>query len=431
MYRNAVPFCLAFLLLACSIHRIRRLLGCTTVLVSSNISGHFNTFGSHHTTPIQAAFAPVPTVQITVNTYVCGYTKAAASCILRVARTEHRIQQHGTLKCFFQEVLRCPKSLPLEISVGVDSTWPCRLRSPAYLMGVHTAHWNRWSLSIDNQSEGCITPIKIAVFRPLCAFRNLRKLEFRAYDNYILRWDDAALLQMAKAWPLLEVLHLNKYDHSSRGVTPGAFLSLLQHCPRLVSVTVIVNWSTIDGRAVSLDAPYRGFAHKAISEVFFGSPRIRHPTRIAAFISVIMPSLGSIVTWHPEFGSRKHPDSEKYSTRWKCVQDLIKIFSAVREQGRRMVLNAGEGADGSEGPYNHYGIAQFVHEPKNGDAAIDGDNEEDGEVSEEDGGSEDESEYMSDKPSEEENEENGGSEDESEICLTNPQRRNNELRHGR
>ncbi|KAG1837623.1 hypothetical protein DFJ58DRAFT_621907, partial [Suillus subalutaceus] len=118
------------------------------------------------------------------------------------------------------------------------------------------------------------------------------------------------------AWPLLEVLHLNQYDHSSRGVTPSAFIFLLQHCPGLVSVSVIVNWSTIDRCAVSLDAPYRGFAHKTISEVFFGSPRIRHPRRIAAFISAIMPSLESIVTWHPKFGSRKHPDSEKYSTRW-------------------------------------------------------------------------------------------------------------------
>ncbi|KAG1837624.1 hypothetical protein DFJ58DRAFT_815356 [Suillus subalutaceus] len=109
MYCKAVSFCFAFLLPAYSIPKIRRLLHCTTMLASSNISDRFSTFGSRHTTPIQAAFAPDSTVQITANTYVCGYTKAAAACVLRIARTGHRMQQYGALRCFFQEVLRCSK----------------------------------------------------------------------------------------------------------------------------------------------------------------------------------------------------------------------------------------------------------------------------------------------------------------------------------
>ncbi|KAG2351726.1 hypothetical protein BDR07DRAFT_1317838, partial [Suillus spraguei] len=80
-------------------------------------------------------------------------------------------------------------------------------------------------------------------------------------------------------------------------VTPNAFISLVQHCPCLVSVAVIVDWFTIDGCHISPDAPYQGLTHKALSEAFFGSPRIRYPARIAAFISAIAPSLESIATW--------------------------------------------------------------------------------------------------------------------------------------
>ncbi|KAG1817215.1 uncharacterized protein BJ212DRAFT_1480441 [Suillus subaureus] len=268
----------------------------------------------------------------------------------------------------------------------------------AICLDIVGAHWNVWS---STSTINRVTSIRTAVLRPLLAFRNLRKLDFRAYQNYTLRWDDAVLLQMAKSWPLLEVLHLNRYDHSSRGVTPSAFASLLRHCPCLISVAIIVNWSTIDECDVSPDAPHRGSAHKALSEAFFGSPRIRHPTRIAAFLSAIAPNLESIVIWDPQFG-REQQDSKKYINRWKCVCDLIKAFSVVCEQVRRMVLNAGEGVDGNESSYNHHGITQPAYETENGDAAIgEGDNGEDGEVSEEDSGSESESEYTSDESSEE------------------------------
>ncbi|KAG2030580.1 hypothetical protein BDR03DRAFT_178423 [Suillus americanus] len=203
------------------------------------------------------------------------------------------------LDAFFKRFFVAPKLLPLEISAGVDTARALPASISRLSNGCAQGSLEQVELYINDLPEGCATPIrtadritsiKIAVFRPLFAFRNLRKLDFRAFDNYVLRWDDADLLQMAKAWPLLEVLHLNQYDHSSRGITPSAFILLLQHCPSLVSVAVIVNWSTVDRCAVSPDAPYRGFAHKAISEVFFGSPRI------AAFISAILPSLELIVT---------------------------------------------------------------------------------------------------------------------------------------
>ncbi|KAG0695702.1 hypothetical protein DFH29DRAFT_813883, partial [Suillus ampliporus] len=120
-----------------------------------------------------------------------------------------------------------------------------------------------------------------------------------------------------------------------------------------------------------------GFVHKALSTAFFGSPRIHHPTRIAAFISAIAPKLESIVTWD---SGRNHPDSDKYVFRWELVQDLI--FESLSSEHGRRVISVGEGAvdHGNEGLYNYSGVVQSAQETENGDVAVGGDVGEDGEI---------------------------------------------------
>ncbi|KAG2036393.1 hypothetical protein BDR03DRAFT_959938 [Suillus americanus] len=273
---------------------------------------------------------------------------------------------------FFKGLFIAPKLICFNIHGGVDSARGL----PASISRISDscAHnsLEQIRLFITDRPTDNKTSIRLAVFKPLFAFHNLRKLDFEAYHHYVVRWDDSVLLQMAKAWPLLEELHFIKHGHSSHGVTPNTFISLLQHCPRLVSVAVIMNWSTIDGHEISSHVPYQGFAHKALSQAFFGSPRIRHPTRIAAFISAIAPRVGLIVSWSRN--SRDHPNFKKYSIRWKVVQDLVKSFSMVREQGRRLMLVAGEGVDdrGIEGSHNHVGIAHPVQESDHRDAVVGG-----------------------------------------------------------
>ncbi|KAG2355883.1 hypothetical protein BDR07DRAFT_492435 [Suillus spraguei] len=66
----------------------------------------------------------------------------------------------------------------------------------------------RLKLVITDPPEDRITSVRTAALRPLFASCNLRKLNLRVYHRYVSQRDDAVLLQMAKAWPLLEVLHL-------------------------------------------------------------------------------------------------------------------------------------------------------------------------------------------------------------------------------
>jgi hypothetical protein len=291
----------------------------------------------------------------------------------------------------FEGLSIAPKLLSFDIFDGVDSAHAL----PISLSRVSDtcAHNSllQMQLTIRDLPTDHKTSIGLAVFKPLFAFHNLRRLKIEVDQRYyVMRWDDYVLLQMAQAWPLLEELHLNKFGHSNHGVTPNAFVSLLQHCPRLVSVTVIINWSTIDGHDISPDVPYQGFAHKALSYALFGSPRIRHPTRIAAFISAVAPKVVQVCTWIGGF--RRHINCDKYSARWTVAEDLLKTFSMVREQGRRSMLITGEGVDDHriEGSHNHIGIAHPVQESENGDAIIGGG----GEVYDVTG-SESDSEYVS------------------------------------
>lgn len=187
-----------------------------------------------------------------------------------------------------------------------------------------------WSLDHGNT-------IRITSFQPLTAFRNLRKLSFEL--DPCLQLDDATLLQMVKAWPLLEELHFNK-TRMRHHITSDTFVSLLQHCPCLVSIGIAVNWSAVDKHSISPDVPYHGFVHKKLSYAFFSTSKICHPTRIAAFISAIAPNMKSVEAWDIDM-YEEYRAFDKYFSRWHLVHLLIKSFFMVREQGRRMVLNAG------------------------------------------------------------------------------------------
>ncbi|KAG2337702.1 hypothetical protein BDR05DRAFT_760690 [Suillus weaverae] len=228
----------------------------------------------------------------------------------------------------FEKLAITPKSLSFTISHGVDSAWALPgLISHLSNACTHSSLQNvRLTIQVDDHPAGPDASIGAAAFQPLFAFRNIRVFDFEADGCCIVRMDDAALLQVAKAWPYLEELYISRYSHSRHQVTPYAFVSLLRHCPRLVSVAVTIDWSTIDVHTIPPDVPYRGFSQKALSNLYTGGSKIKNSISIAAFISAIAPNVRSI-------------EGQKGSRRWEIVQELLETLPMVREQGRRMILN--------------------------------------------------------------------------------------------
>ncbi|KAG1876396.1 hypothetical protein F4604DRAFT_696609 [Suillus subluteus] len=331
---------------------------------------------------LRVLYFKLPSIPISANTQ--KLLQRSVFCAIEELGVECE-ESLALLDAFFEKLCVAPKVISCVVPDGVGSILALpalisRLSNTCAHSSLEQVRLNISELEMDPDAS-----IGAAAFQPLFAFRNLRRLDVETDCN--VRLNDAVLLQMAKAWPLLERLIFHPYYwHVGDDVTPHAFVSLLQHCPCLVSVSVFVDWSTIDRRDISPVIPYQGFAHKALSEVSFGTPRIRHPTRIAAFISAIAPNVKSIAAWHFDFYD-EDPDLEKYSVRWKLVDHLVKSFSMVREQERRTKLNGDAGGDEEfRGSYDHYGVVQPAQETENGEATVGGG----GESSEEDSGSGDE-----------------------------------------
>ncbi|KAG2109936.1 uncharacterized protein F5147DRAFT_772785 [Suillus discolor] len=253
------------------------------------------------------------------------------------------------LDAFLKELTIAPKIVSFTIKDGVGSARAL----PDMISRISNAcaynSLQQVQLIITARPPDLETSIEAASFQPLLAFRNLR--EFCFVVGCVVRMDDAALLQMAKAWPLLEDLSITGYPHSSHQVTPHAFVLLLRHCPHLVSVAIPVDWSTIDMSAIPRDVPYQGFSHNALSRLAFEGSKIENPISIAAFISAIAPNVSSIQGDDEDY-YEDDVFSEHYPS-WKMVQDLIPALPIIREQGMRIMLNRS-----LQGSYSHRGVAQ-------------------------------------------------------------------------
>jgi hypothetical protein len=239
------------------------------------------------------------------------------------------------LDTFFETLSIAPKILSFNITYGMGSARVL----PASISRISNAcahsALERLRFIVEDSGADPDTSVSAAVFQPMCTFRNLRSLKFDVQFN--VRLDDATVLQMAKAWPLLEELGIcGEYNpSSSSNITTNSLVSLLQHCPRLTSIGIAVDWSTVDRPDISPEIPYEGFAHKALSYANFGSSKICHAIGVAAFISAIAPTMKTFSGWDDDC-HLDHPDLEEYSSKWKLAQDLANAFSVVREQGRRM-----------------------------------------------------------------------------------------------
>ncbi|KAG1834788.1 hypothetical protein EV424DRAFT_522215 [Suillus variegatus] len=255
------------------------------------------------------------------------------------------------LEAFLEKLTITPKILSFTFARGVDSVRVLPdLISRLSNTCAHSSLQKVELCILDDQSVDPNVSIGAAAFQPLFAFRNLRVLDFTADGYCTVRMADDSLLQMAKAWPHLEELYISRSSHSNYRVTLHAFVLLLWHCPRLRSLAVLIDWSTIDVHAIPPDLPYQGFSQKALSDLYINGWKIENPTSIAAFLSAIAPNVRFIDGWDVDIHGY---DSDAIGDSWTVVQNLIATLPMVREQGRRMVLNRLV-----RGSYNHRAAAQ-------------------------------------------------------------------------
>jgi hypothetical protein len=146
------------------------------------------------------------------------------------------------LSAFFEMLSIAPKILSFWSNDGEDSARVL----PASISRISNAcahgALEHLGVIVNDADTDSGSSISAAAFQPLFAFHNLRDLDFQS--EYDVQLNDATLVQMAKAWPLLEQLRIHG-QHSSwstdwHHVTTNSLVSLLQYCPHLTSVVIAI-----------------------------------------------------------------------------------------------------------------------------------------------------------------------------------------------
>ncbi|KAF7977207.1 hypothetical protein HWV62_4467 [Athelia sp. TMB] len=96
-----------------------------------------------------------------------------------------------------------------------------------------------------NLFEGVTTIIDESVLRPLLEFRNIKCLELRMHHSF--RMGDAMAIDMAAAWPLLEILWIGGVGWSQQStITLVGLMALLHGMRHLQSINIAINVTEID-----------------------------------------------------------------------------------------------------------------------------------------------------------------------------------------
>ncbi|KAJ7355655.1 hypothetical protein DFH08DRAFT_505091 [Mycena albidolilacea] len=131
--------------------------------------------------------------------------------------------------------------------------------------------------------------IKGDILRPLFPFRSLVKLDLEHSVGFDL--DDAAVLDMARAWPCVQLLSLSSHSrHIQPRVTLVGISGIAQHCPRLQRFGITFDATVIP--ELKPEVP----SHTALYELDVAYSPIGDPFEVANYLGVIFPGLGSIRT---------------------------------------------------------------------------------------------------------------------------------------
>ncbi|KIJ59419.1 hypothetical protein HYDPIDRAFT_56342, partial [Hydnomerulius pinastri MD-312] len=127
-------------------------------------------------------------------------------------------------------------------------------------------------------------------FRPLLQLRSLAHMEINVQCTICL--NNAAITEMAKAWPSLEFLYLNFAGWTVPSeITPVGFISLLTHCPKLKDLGIVVDFTSVPEQLPALPL------NTAIEQYEAGTSPIEKPEAVAEFLACIMPNLKAVVGW--------------------------------------------------------------------------------------------------------------------------------------
>ncbi|KAH7903984.1 hypothetical protein BJ138DRAFT_1167282 [Hygrophoropsis aurantiaca] len=137
-------------------------------------------------------------------------------------------------------------------------------------------------------------PLGMHELRPLLQFSRLQRLRLSVECPIAL--EDAMLIAMATAWPHLSLLYFN-YDgpwHPGSHITPLAFVKLLECCPKLERLGILMDFSAVDYDDFDPwsieDIRTQNRKGSSFSMLELKAYRIVHPHAVALFFAAVLPN---------------------------------------------------------------------------------------------------------------------------------------------
>ncbi|KDQ62059.1 hypothetical protein JAAARDRAFT_189433 [Jaapia argillacea MUCL 33604] len=183
--------------------------------------------------------------------------------------------------------------------------------------------------------------LEAASLRPLLAFRNLATVVIDPPIFIVM--DNSILQEMALAWPDIENLSIGGERRSLRGykVTLKGLISLIEHCPRLKKLGVVLYATTeIDGEKLA-----NGVSAPSVKHLRFARSTIpdNRALEVAAFLSALFPQVGhwGLSAWDDNVAANLDEELAEdvgdceLRDAWREVIRAYPVFVRVREQERR------------------------------------------------------------------------------------------------
>ncbi|KAH7908726.1 hypothetical protein BJ138DRAFT_1068295 [Hygrophoropsis aurantiaca] len=212
--------------------------------------------------------------------------------------------------------------------------------SPTYrnLSSIHITELDYENLTYDGSYV-----INFATLKPLLELRKLTSLNLELFCTFHL--DDAAIMAMSTAWPLLEQLDISYREQGweiPTTITLPGITPLLKNCPYLRYLGLVIDATVVSGQSDRLAGG--GVRNTSLVNLYLADSPITRPPLVAAFLSSVAPR-ARLLAWNSETLVQR-PEAARYSRRWKQVQRMLGAIVMARNQERMRndLVTAGDGA---------------------------------------------------------------------------------------
>ncbi|KAH7906462.1 hypothetical protein BJ138DRAFT_1117554 [Hygrophoropsis aurantiaca] len=177
--------------------------------------------------------------------------------------------------------------------------------------------------------------VGVQELQPVFRFTQLQMVMLELVSTFNI--DDGALVELGHTWPQLAFLHMNEtmgWTTPSK-ITYQGLLNFLEHCPKLTSLGIDVDFASLEEMPIPSACPCNGLSNKLIKEISLGNSRVNNPVHVALFVSAVLPNLRKVNAWSSLWASRQPTDMlERYRANWETFNQLLPVLAAARTQGK-------------------------------------------------------------------------------------------------